>query len=71
MSARACKSCVWYRPIDGDTAVGTCHRLAPAPDTIEPADNHARIAVWPMVDWDDFCGEWSLAVYVGGMEVSE
>ena len=53
-----CKNCRYrllrkYREMTQEIQYFACHRNAPQPST-----NQYASAFWPIVDDDDWCGEW-------------
>lgn len=54
---RRCQTCLWWKP--GGGSHGECHRYAPRPKVVPLAGSDTAVAPnWPLVDYDDFCGEW-------------
>lgn len=59
MSAKrkeACQSCRWFGPPYEESSDGRCRRYPPrvVPDTREGPDTF-----WPVVEVNDYCGEWA------------
>lgn len=54
MSGRRCDTCEWFRPLPHHCQLGSCHRY-PTQGIIKykQPKEHA-----PVVEIDDWCGEW-------------
>jgi len=57
----SCRACVFYDFPDDrvQDANGICRRHAPHPALVpDDASDTAYFAEWPVVAWNDWCGEW-------------
>ena len=58
----SCETCAFFKNdfsyYDKETAAGQCRRHAPVPLTVVEEEESSVIAVWPMVTYTDWCGEW-------------
>lgn len=64
----SCRDCVYVERIARPEEEYTCHRRAPRPrygDPVVEAERPIGIAVWPLVDADDWCGEFH-SISAGG-----
>jgi len=54
---RECSQCAWFEEVD--TESGFCRRNAPSPrlGSVKSADN-GEIALWPRVNFDQWCAEF-------------
>lgn len=52
-----CADCRYYKPANKPASKGQCHRHAPRPST------ENDIWFWPLVDEQDFCGDFNASVY--------
>jgi len=53
-----CKNCCFYVVFGiatDDIGSGNCHRNSPR---VMGSKNEDQLAKWPIVDFDDWCGEW-------------
>jgi hypothetical protein len=53
-----CKLCRFFMLLEGD--VGECRRRAPVPRALPREPVGPLIAEWPIVCYDDWCGEFEL-----------
>lgn len=58
MNEEFCGTCkFWAMTKDPETAHGVCRRVGPTAVVIEAGKSYN--VVWPVVDHEDWCGEWT------------
>ncbi|MFT6792662.1 MAG: hypothetical protein ACJAR1_000646 [Rubritalea sp.] len=62
INEKTCRTCKYYEKISDrvQDPIGECLRHAPTPFLIDENNEKAddRTAVWPIVGWNCYCGEW-------------
>ena len=56
-----CKTCRWYDEDEDDKQRGLCRRHIPTVN-VYPMEGQIVWTLFPSVQWDDWCGEWTEAV---------
>ena len=59
---KTCVTCNHYRPREDMGTTGTCRLLPPVVVFVPPheeTDQYGMFSVYPDVDADDYCGQWS------------
>jgi hypothetical protein len=55
---KSCETCRFYQPSVCEDDGGECHRCAPSAHSVVSGENFDKVAFWPWVSQDDWCGEW-------------
>lgn len=62
-----CRACIYYEPQDGTPEFGECRRKPPViiyrvdlavRDRVEVPDGWTPAGFWPLVEQDEWCGEF-------------
>lgn len=56
---RKCATCAFFVHFGGGSDGGNCQRHAPRPVLDCRMKSGTRLAYWPEVSVEDFCGDWS------------
>lgn len=58
MNGMVCATCMYFQVDESRDDKGECRANAPRPTSLNARDNSVLYACWPVVQDDDWCGEW-------------